>query len=290
MIDHSLPLFGDPPDDWQLPDDAPARLRDAEITYKDSSSILTKASGFMGEYDYTLNPYSGCEFGCTYCYAAFFTRDQEKQDSWGRWVVVKKNAIEKLRRMRTTLEGKKVYMSSVTDPYQGIEARLRLVRAILSHIVPQQPRLVVQTRSALVKRDIDLFQAIDHVQVNMTVTTDNEDIRAAYEPNCAKIEQRLKAITEVAASGVRCGITLTPLLPVADVEEFATRLLDTGVSRFVVQPFHSERGRFVAGTREKAMDASRRLGWTDARYAEVLERLQELIPGIQQGKDGFAPV
>jgi DNA repair photolyase len=273
-----------------LPPDAPDRLRDAEIVYKDSSSILTKASGFMGDYDYTLNPYSGCEFGCTYCYAAFFTRDREKQDSWGRWVVVKQNAVEKLERMRTSLEGKKVYMSSVTDPYQGIEARLSLVRAILEHIVPQQPRLVVQTRSPLVKRDIDLFQQLDHVQVNMTVTTDNEEIRSAYEPNCAKINQRLKAIAEVAAAGVRCGITMTPLLPVADVDDFAKRILDTGVTRFVVQPFHSERGRFVAGTREKAMEASRRLGWTSLDYERVLARLQELIPGLLQGRDGFAPV
>ena len=47
----------------------------------------------MGEYDFTLNPYSGCGFGCTYCYAAFFARDAEKRDNWGYWVNVKENAV-----------------------------------------------------------------------------------------------------------------------------------------------------------------------------------------------------
>src|SRR6266508_4878428 len=52
----------------------------SNVAYIQTKSILTESSGFMSEYDYTLNPYSGCTFGCTYCYAAFFVRDQSKQD------------------------------------------------------------------------------------------------------------------------------------------------------------------------------------------------------------------
>ena len=54
----------------------------------------------MDEYDFTLNPYSGCSFGCTYCYAAFFSRTKEQRDGWGYWVTVKENAIELLERRK----------------------------------------------------------------------------------------------------------------------------------------------------------------------------------------------
>ena len=71
----------------------------------------------MGEYDYTLNPYSGCFFGCTYCYAAFFSRDLAKRDDWGNWLFVKENAVDLLlKRKLGSLDGKLIYMSSVTDP------------------------------------------------------------------------------------------------------------------------------------------------------------------------------
>src|SRR6185436_15727778 len=55
----------------------------SSVAYIQTKSILTESSGFMSEYDYTLNPYSGCTFGCTYCYAAFFVRDHIRQDTWG---------------------------------------------------------------------------------------------------------------------------------------------------------------------------------------------------------------
>ena len=290
-MDESLPLFGEKPEpEWQLPSVLPTRLRSASIEYIDSSSILTRASGFMGAYDYTLNPYSGCEFGCNYCYAAFFSRDVEKQDNWGHWVTVKQNALKKLKGMRTDLHNKKIYMSSVTDPYQGIEAKIGLVRALLEYLVPKQPRLVVQTRSPLVKRDIDLYAQLDHVQVNMTVTTDSEEIRKAFEPRCPQIEQRLRGIQAVAAAGINCGITMTPLLPVEDAESFADRLIETGVTHFVVQPFHSQRGRFVAGTREAAVEASKKLNWNDDAYTKVIAVLKEKLPNLKEGQEGFAPI
>ncbi len=156
----------------------------------------------MADYDFTLNPYSGCSFGCTYCYAAFFSKTPERRDTWGYWVDVKENALTVLRRMRTPLHDKTIYMSSVTDPYQPIERKLGLVRSLLEELVRHQPRLVVQTRSSLVTRDIDLFRQFDHVQVNMTVTTDSERVRRAFEPHCSTNRKRLEAISTVKRSGM----------------------------------------------------------------------------------------
>jgi DNA repair photolyase len=276
---------GDGPPQKERPD----RIGRTTIAYRDASSILTRATGFMSDYDFTLNPYSGCGFGCTYCYAAFFSRDEDRRATWGNWVEVKQNALSVLRRMRTPLAGKAIYMSSVTDPYQPIEKRLELVRELLKTLVDRQPRLVVQTRSPLVTRDIDLLRRFDHVRVNMTVTTDSERVRKAFEPMCPANRVRLQAIAEVAAAGIDAGVTLTPLLPVEDPYAFSRALRDTGVRRFVVQPFHAERGRFVAGTREQALKLVTDLGWTTDRYRETVDVLGSQLPDLAEGRDGFAP-
>ena len=267
----------------------PSKAGRAEVTYRAASSILTPASGFMAEYDYTLNPYSGCGFGCHYCYAAFFARDKELVDTWGDWVTVKENAVDLLRRRRKSISGKSIYMSSVTDPYQPIERKLELVRSILSELIPHQPRLVVQTRSPLVTRDIDLLKQFDVVRVNMTVTTDSEEVRRAFEPHCPTNNKRLEAIAEVMAAGIDSAITLTPLLPVDDPPAFAQLLASTGVNRFVVQPFHPSQGRFVRGTREEAVRIASSMGWNEERYRATVEILRKWLPDVEEGQDGFAP-
>src|SRR5205807_557108 len=118
------------------------------------------------------NPYSGCTFGCNYCYAAFFANTETLKQNWGRWVQVKENALSLLiKRRKKPLIDKTIYMSSVTDPYQPIERDLKLTRALLEELLAyHQVHLVVQTRGSLVTRDIDLLQQFEYVQVNMTVT------------------------------------------------------------------------------------------------------------------------
>ena len=277
-------------------DDLPPRpetVGKADVAYRAASSLLTPGKGFMSAYDYTLNPYEGCTFGCTYCYAAFFARSKEKVDGWGQWVTVKENALALLRkkRKRGTLRGKTVYLSSVTDPYQPVERTLELTRSILKELADfHQPRLVVQTRSPLVTRDLDVLGRFEHVQVNVTVTTDDDEVRRAFEPTCPNNQVRLKAVAEVVAAGVPAVVTMTPLLPVRDPVAFADSLLATGAQRFVVQPFHATKGRFVAGTQQEAVSASEALGWTDERYRETVRILTARLPDLREGKDGFAPI
>ena len=168
----------------------PNRIGKTTVTYRPARDILTRTSGFIKTYDFTLNPYSGCSFGCSYCYAAFFSRDQAQQDNWGLWVNAKENAARLLDNLKPgELDGKRIYMSSVTDPYQPLEQKIELTQEILEALADRhRPKLVVQTRSPLVTRDIRLFQEIEQkggrVQVNMTVTTDDEDVRKTFEPGC----------------------------------------------------------------------------------------------------------
>jgi DNA repair photolyase len=273
------------------PTNRKTKLGQATINYKDVSSILTKTSGFMNTYDYSINPYSGCSFGCTYCYAAFFVRDKVKTANWGHWVDVKENALALLRKKRKKpLIDKTVYMSSVTDPYQPIEKDLELSRSILQELIDyHQVRLVIQTRAVMVERDIDLLQQFEKIQVNMTVTTDSEEVRKVFEPYCPSNKVRLKAIQKVHQAGVQSCITLTPLLPVKDAERFAANLKATGIENFIIQPFHSTKGRFVAGTRKEAMEIIQKYQWNDEAYQKVFKVIQSHIPNIGVGKEGFAP-
>ena len=273
-------------------DERKSKLGKTNIEYKAAGSILTPASGFMADYDYTLNPYSGCSFGCTYCYAAFFSRNKGKMDSWGDWLTVKENALTLLQKKRKKpLIDKTIYLSSVTDPYQPIEKELELTRSILKELIEfHQVRLVIQTRSALVIRDIDLFKKFKHIQINMTITTDSEKVRKVFEPFCPGNKQRIKAIKEVHDSGVQSCITMTPLLPVDNPENFAQDLLTTGISRFIIQPFHKDKGKFVRGTREEAVKILNEFNWSDKEYERVLTIMREKIPNLGIGKTGFAPI
>lgn len=265
------------------------RYRRLDLEFKDCQSILTKATGFIGGFDYTLNPYSGCAYGCSYCYAAFFPRDPELRTRWGNWVSVKQNAVSKLQRMRTPLIGKRVYMSSVTDPYQPLEREVQLVRSLLPVMADRGLEPVVQTRGSLVVRDLDLLARFRRVCVNMTVSTDCEDVRRAFEPRCEPIAARLEAVAKVVEAGIPAVVTLTPLLPVRSPRHLAALLRATGVRRFVVQSFHPTKGNFVAGTGKAALDMTKALGWSEARYREVRSFLGTNLPEVREGQDGFDP-
>ena len=275
-----------------IPDDKRTSVGKSKIEYKRASSILTKASGFMESYDFTLNPYSGCSFGCTYCYAAFFSKTEEERNNWGYWLSVKENALQLLMKFRKKpLIGKTIYMSSVTDPYQPIEKELKLTRSLLQELADfHQPRLVIQTRSPISTRDIDLFKQFKTIQVNMTITTDSETVRKVFEPMCPSNAIRINAIKEINNAGVNSCITMTPLLPIENAEEFATQLKETGITKFIVQPFHSDRGKFIAGTREAAMNLIKEMKWTHEKYEQVESILIKHIPEIGIGREGFKPI
>ena len=286
------------------PDSRPNSIGETSVGYNLTREILTRASGFLSDYDFTLNPYSGCSFGCTYCYAAFFSRTKENRDRWGYWVGVKENAVELMAKRKShSLDGKLIYLSSVTDPYQPVDRELKVTRGILEIMAERHaPKLVVQTRSPLVARDIDLFRRIEdnggRVQVNMTVTTDDEDIRRVFEPFCPSNPARLRAIGEVQAAGVQTCVTMTPLLLVSEPDAFADSLLQTGVGNFIIQAFHFARGKFVASTREQAVALMcEKLGcdreaFQDAymeRYNAAHEIMKARLPRLGEGKDGFKP-
>ena len=288
----------------------PESIGGKPITYMTSRSILNRGNGFTDGYDYTLNPASGCVYACGYCYAASFQPSPDAAKAWGEWVSVKRNALDLLVEQHPagSLDGKRIYASTVTDPYQPFERKLRLTRGIFEVLAQHhRPKLVVQTRSPIVTRDIDLFQQIERnggrVQVNMTVTAPptaaGERVRKAFEPECPSNMARLKAITEVQAAGVQSCITMTPTLLIDDPDGFSDTLLATGVKRFITQPFHDmQTMSFKAGTREQAMEIMAELLACEmpnvlrayrSHYERTRAVLVKRLPNVGEGKDGFKP-
>ena len=263
----------------------PDSLGPADVLYADASAILHRPAGRLSAVDFSLNPYQGCTFACTYCYAAFFVPDDDQREQWGRWVRVKTNAVEKLRNSRVDLRGKSVLMSSATDPYQPIEQRLELTRSLLPILARRGANLTVQTRSPIAARDIDLFQEFERIRVNLSITTDSEEVRRKFEPQCASIERRLEAVAKIADAGIRTGIGVSPLLPLDDPAAFARKIIETGVSSVRINTFHETRGPFSAGTRQPALKLARELGWTPAKRKRAEA---ELRYHLNRGSKRFA--
>ena len=235
-------LFGEEP---------PSRFGNLDVRQITARSILTPATGRLGDaYDFSLNPYVGCGFACSYCYAAFFVQDEERAAALGKWVDVKSNALRVLRKTKG-IAGAKIFMGSATDSYQPIERKTRLTRSLLEFMVEirPQPRIVIQTRSDLPLRDVDILLRFEHLRVNVSLTTDDDSIRKRFEPSCLSVERRLEGLTKMKAAGLRTAVCLCPLLPVKDPEGFAETLLELKADFYAVSTFHETNGRFAAGTR-----------------------------------------
>ncbi|MFI5385662.1 MAG: radical SAM protein [Fimbriimonadales bacterium] len=259
---------------------APDRLGPATIGLRPRSKVLSVAKGMIADaFDYSLNPYVGCGFACSYCYAANFVADEQRKADWGKWVDIKIDAVEQIA--RADLRGKRIFMSSATDPYQPLEQRVRLTRRILEVLVPMQPVLSVQTRSPLVTRDLDLLARLDQVRVNMSITTDSEEVRKRFEPSCASIDRRFEALGEVSAAGIPLNVCISPMLPIESPRRFAERILSVTPARVYAGFFHSSGRQFAAATRPEAFVLMKQLGWTREDYLRTLRELCRYLPMLK---------
>lgn len=265
----------------------PDRFAHIEVRELIHSTILTKGVGASADFDFTLNPYVGCGFNCSYCFATFFQADAARRATWGSWVDVKINAARELLK-RADLKDKRIFMSSATDPYQPLEGKVGLTRAILEVLVEKQPRLVVQTRGPLVTRDIDLLRRLRHVRVNMSITTDDDEVRKVFEPTCASIERRLEAITAVRDAGIRTAVCIAPMLPLRDPQMFAKQLRRTGANHFVAYPFRMSQREFAASTRPEALELAKARGWDKVAFGRAKRSLMRHLPELNQ-ETGFDP-
>lgn len=256
----------------------------------EAKSIFSPATGFIrrGGFEWTCNPYVGCTFGCSYCYAAFLPQNRRPADEWGRWITAKKNAAALAEKQAPKLAGQTVYMSSVTDPYQPVERGLQLTRGILEALAPHQPRLTIQTRGPLVARDIDVLTGFQSLRVNMSIPTDSERVRQRFEPKAPPLDRRWEALRQLKEAGIGVGVCVTPTLPIENVDAFARRIAEFKPDVVVCQDFHDAGGRFGADTGAAARELLAEVGWGPADYRRFVNRLKHGMV-VFEGESGFFP-
>lgn len=221
-----------------------------------------------------------------------------RKEAWGTWVDIKQEAAKLLRKeLRRAKEKGKVtiFMSSSTDPYQPIEHKEKVTRALLEVMAEDPPDfLFVQTRSPLVRRDIDLFLLLkDKVRVSMTVETDREDIRKHFTPGAPPIGARLKTMQLLTDAGVPVQATIAPVLPSS--ERFPETLKKL-VNRVCVDDYFMGDGSGGRRTKNLGIYALyEEIGleaWYDpSAYRLVYDRLLQVFAKDQVylSQKGFAP-
>jgi len=166
-------------------------------------------------YDYCLNPTTGCQVGCRYCYAALFMRRYSGHaEPWGAFVDVKVNAPDLLAKqiLKTKKKGR-IWIASVCDPYQPLEKKYGLTRRLLEILAGHDFPVVIQTKSALLRRDLDVIGRLKDVEVGFSVATEDEATARFFEPNAAPIGERIEILREFKAAGVPTYAFAGPLLP-----------------------------------------------------------------------------
>jgi len=225
--------------------------RNLKVTEKLCKTTLSKTG--VSVYDYTVNPYTGCQHACAYCYANFMRRfSGHLQDPWGSFVDVKVNLLDVLRAELPKRSGGTIWLSSVCDPYMPLEVKYRLTRGVIE-LLSNYPKfsISVLTKSSLVTRDLDLFQRMrNRVDVGFTITTFDEDAQHFFEPHASPVRDRISALRELNGAGIETWVFIAPMLPFAteeNLQQGLSRLAEAGVKRFSTDRYNA-RGAIISQT------------------------------------------
>ncbi len=276
-------------------------------TLRPATRALTPTGGFLKGFAFTLNPYLGCAFGagggCPYCYVRKLPVARADAGPWGSWVIAKSNLAELLERELMALEASgraeraAVFCASATDPYQGFERRLGLTRAALE-VFTRHPirRLLLQTRSPIIERDVDLISRLgNRVIVSLTVETDDDSVRRAVTPTSPSIERRLSTARMLRARGIFVQLAISPMLP--NHADRMAALADECADRVVVDTYFAGDG--ASGRRSRALKMGElydRLGyegWFEpGAERELLAALRSRLGDerVRFSRDGFTAV
>ena len=185
--------------------------------------------------DYSLNPYIGCEHGCIYCYAPQYSPNKVR-DKWSERILIKKNIHELLGRELAKIERATIYLSSITDPYQPIENKVKLTRRCLEVLLNfKNIHVSIQTKSSLILRDLNLIRNFDKIDVGVTLTCLNDELVKTLEPKASKLCDRILILEKLSGIGIETWIFMGPIIPlytdsednIASIVEVASRTSST---------------------------------------------------------------
>jgi DNA repair photolyase len=201
-------------DEWEEEVNLPTRLIPVE-----AKSLINKVNNPDIPMNYSLNPYQGCEHGCSYCYA------RPTHEYWGmnagidfeQTIFYKHNAVEILRKeLLSKKDALPVALSGNTDCYQPAEKKLSLTRKILKLFLEFNHPVSIITKNALVLRDLDVLKKLAEknlVFVYVSINTIEEEVRRVMEPRTSSVKNRFKIIRELSQNGIPCGVLIAPIIP-----------------------------------------------------------------------------
>lgn len=183
-------------------------------------SILNRVNSPDIGLSWSMNPYQGCEHGCTYCYA------RNSHEYWGysagldfeRNILYKPQAAALLSQVlqKKSWAVEPIMLSGNTDCYQPGEQKFRLTRQLLKVLLRHLQPVGIISKNALVLRDLDLLEELNRfglVHVSISLTTLDEELRRKLEPRTASVKRRLQTIQELSAAGIPVNLMLAPIIP-----------------------------------------------------------------------------
>lgn len=186
-----------------------------EVVVKD---LVTKSN--LPASDYVINPYVGCPHGCRYCYACFMKRFTNHGEAWGSFIDIKRcdKPISKKK-----LQGKSVFLSSVTDCYNPFEEKYENTRKILEQLISIDCELNISTKSQLILRDIDLLKQCKNLKVSVSVNTLDEQFKSDMD-RASSIGKRLETIETLHENGIYTVLFMSPIFPgITDYKEIIVK-------------------------------------------------------------------
>lgn len=253
-----------------------------KITYREITCKTAMSKSSLPGLDYSLNPYTGCEHACNYCYAPS-TLHYSGTEPWGSFVQAKMNIPVILEKEARKYKPGIVGISTVTDPYQPLEKKLRLTRSCLEVLLAKDYPVCIQTKSSLVQRDIDLLTQFSRKEVGFTITTLDDRISALIEPGASPASDRLEAMGALSGKGIVTWAFVGPIIPgviTADnVAGLIERIKAAGASRILIDRLRLKAG--MQATIQPSLPALSEL--TGFKYTQILsdvpayEKLKEKI-------------
>ena len=228
-LTHSVEWIGEPP---------AAKIEVFEET--ETRSIISSNESPDVAFDHSINCYRGCIHGCTYC----FRRPTHEYLGYGagtdfeRKIVVKVRAPELLRKelMKPSWKGDEIVFSFTSDPYIPLEANYKLTRRCLEVCAMFRNPVGIVTKSALVRRDIDVLQQLARdasLGVYFSIPFADYDVARALEPFAPSPKARFEAMKILADAGIEVGIGIAPTIPglTSDIPELLQRAKDCGARK-----------------------------------------------------------
>lgn len=266
-------------------------------------------------FQWSINPYRGCEYGCKYCYARFTHEFLERGtlDAFETEIYAKEWDLASFcNELKSVRPAHIIGIGTATDPYQPAERKFGRTRQALEALVMLRGvSIFITTKSDLVTRDIPMLEKIaehNEVGVTITVTTMDQSLARLTEPYAPRPDLRMQAVAKLARSGVPVGVIANPVLPLLtdseqNLESVARAAKSAGAGQFganvlflkpdaqrVFFPFLSEHFPEYLARYEKSYAAGAFLkGKYPERIRELAQRVRERVGISSRGLERPEP-